>query len=319
MSLLLALLGSAQAVLWMENGDRLSGQIKKISGSELVLETVYGGQLRLPRANVTRWQDESGRLLGPETLVAATPPAKSKDAWEYKVSADASVKLKRGENSRNDIDLDLDTQLTAGQWRWGLVGDYEYDTSEGQTLTHKYQLIPKLDYFFHPNWFWRGSVDLRYDMLGETYLEVDYASGPGYRFWKRKESWLEMNLQAGWSAVRWRDDSGSLSLIFPGQRQVAYPLVIWGWDYQQPLGDSRFTLFSQGKYAKFVKQQSDWLVLNQQAEAEFGVRYALSKHLRLSWRSEVDWNDMWLEAGGQKIRPEDDLEWRHYLSLGFNY
>ena len=116
MSLLLALLGSAQAVIWMENGDRLSGQIKKISGGELVLETVYGGQLRLPQANVTRWQDESGQLRGPEALVVAvTPPQKPKDAWEYKASADASVKLKRGENKRNDITLKLDTQLTARQ------------------------------------------------------------------------------------------------------------------------------------------------------------------------------------------------------------
>ncbi|WP_409420173.1 DUF481 domain-containing protein [Pseudaeromonas sp. ZJS20] len=318
MSLLLGLLGAAQVVLWMDNGDRLSGQIKKISGSELVLETVYGGQLRLPRANVTRWQDEAGQFKAPEALVAATPPAKPQADWEYKLAADASAKLKRGESSRNDIDLKLDTQLTAGQWRWGLTGDYEYDTSEGETLTHKYQLVPKLDYFFHPNWYWRGSVDYRYDMLGSTYLEVDYATGPGYRFWKRKESWLEMNLQAGWSAVRWRGDNEALSFLFPGQ-QVAYPLLSWGWDYQQPLGDSRFTLFSQGKYTKFLQQQSDWVVLNQQVEGEFGLRYALSKHLRLSWRSEVDWNDMWLKVDGQKIRDDDDLEWRHYLSLGFNY
>ena len=70
---------------------------------------------------------------------------------------------------------------------------------------------------------------------------------------------------------------------------------------------------------KFLQQQSDWVVLNQQVEGEFGLRYALSKHLRLSWRSEVDWNDMWLKVDGQKIRDDDDLEWRHYLSLGFNY
>ncbi|MCD8546922.1 MAG: DUF481 domain-containing protein [Aeromonadaceae bacterium] len=318
MSLLLALLGSAQVVLWMENGDRYSGQIKKISGSELVLESTYGGQLRLPRANITRWQDEVGQLKAPAELVAALPAVKPKADWEYKVAADASAKLKRGESSRNDILFKLDSQLTAEQWRWGLTGEYEYDTSEGETLTHKYQLLPKLDYFFHPNWYWRGSVDLRYDMLGDTYMETDYASGPGYRFWKRKESWLEMNLQAGWSAVRWRDEDTNLALLFPGNH-VVYPLAKLGWDYQQPLGDSRFTLFSQGNYVKFLAQRSDWLVLNQQAEGEFGVRYALSKHLRLAWRSEVEWSDMWLEYAGQKLRPADDLEWRHYLSLGFNY
>ena len=45
----------------------------------------------------------------------------------------------------------------------------------------------------------------------------------------------------------------------------------------------------------------------------------LNDNLNLSWRSELEWDDLWLEWGGKSYTPSNSKEWRHLMSLGASF
>lgn len=155
-------------------------------------------------------------------------------------------------------------------------------------------------------------------MLAISYLSVDYGTGPGYRFWNDKRRRLEAVLQAGLSQSYWQEGNNGLSVIF-NAHHASYPFASMGWEYRQPFWEGSTELFSDGSYTRYLDQVSPYVTLNQSVEAALGLRYYLNDFLSLSWRSEIEWDDVWLQWAGQKLVPDDNKEWRHLLSLGARF
>lgn len=306
-------------VLWMKNGDRLSGKIEAVADDTIKIRVAYAPTLTIQRDQVARWRIDGmdnrklQRLPAPDTTAA-----KEESFWHHTASGDLSAKLKRNGSRRDDINLVADGELANHNWRYTLHGDYNYETSDGETQSHDYKLNPKVDYFLNQQWFWRTAMDYNYDLLSSNYLSIEYGSGPGYRFWNDRQRRLEWILQAGLSKSYWEVGSSNLDLLFDNGR-ANYPFVSLGWDYKQPLFDKSVEAFSTGTYFRYLHQPSAYVNYAQSAELNLGMRYYLTNHLRISWRSELDWEDLQIDYAGQALRPKNDLEWRHYLSLGATY
>lgn len=317
--LLLSGASSHADVLWMKNGDRLSGKIEAIDAQRVQITLPYGAPLRVDRAQVVRWRIDS---MEQRKLASSQPaPAEEKAAsqyWHLSASTDLSAKLKRNSSNRDDINLVANSELTNRHWRFSLLGNYNYETSDGQTKSHDYELNPKADFFLSQQWFWRSALDYNYDLLSANYLSVEYSTGAGYRFWNDRRRRLEWVLQSGIDEAYWQVGSSSLDLLFENGH-VRYPFLSMGWDYRQPLLDNSIEAFSTGSYFRYLHQPSDYVQYTQSAELSLGLRYYLTNHLRLSWRSELKWEDLQVELAGSTVRPTDDIDWRHYLSLGASY
>ena len=321
---LLVLLVTSQAradILWMHNGDRLTGTIEEIGDDEVTIKLPYSQTLTVRRDAIKRWRLDKPEQPKPLTKTGI-PLLDSPDevnAWLWNGTADLNVKLKESTKKTNNINLKASTEVANLNWRYTLDGEYIYETSNSVTDSHEYRLSPKLDFFFDANWFLRSSVEAEYDMLDTNYLNLSYATGPGYRFWNDKRRRLELIAQLGLQRAYFTPDEWEYSDLFD-ERIINYPVVNLGWDYRQPLSlwQQRFELFSKGSYEKFIDQPSPYLTRNQTVNGNLGLRYYFNDHLRLSWSSELSWDDSWLDYGGGR-ESLGDKEWRHTVTLGASF
>lgn len=314
--LLLLLTHTALAdVIWLKNGDRLTGEVHADEKS-LTLTFAFGGSVTVPRSEVARWRAQlaPAPTLSKKGVTLASDTAEH--GWHLTGSGDLNMKLKQNTSQTNSLGAKGKLGLENPDWRNTLSASYDYDTTNGQTTEHKYHIEPSIDYFLSDRWFWRNRIDYQYDMLALGYLEVDINSGAGYRVWKEKQRQLEFLLLGGARQAYWRPDP-RIQMLF-GSNQATYPIISAGWDYRQRIMDSRLEIYSEGQYIDYLDQPSPYLVFDKTVDTEVGLRYYLSDHLRLSWSSQLEWDDAYLMWQGQKY-PIDSKEWRHTLSLGASF
>ena len=152
-------------------------------------------------------------------------------------------------------------------------------------------------------------------------MDVGYVTGPGYRFWNDKRRRLELIGQAGLERSYFRpDDINTLFIIgLFNDRIINYPLLGLGWDYRQPvaLWSEQLELFSKGGYKRYLDQPSPYFTREQAVQGSLGMRYYFNDHLRLSWSSELDWEDNRINIPGLELN--NGREWRHLLTLGASF
>ncbi|MGY4040878.1 hypothetical protein ACW5WJ_03270, partial [Aeromonas hydrophila] len=91
-------------------------------------------------------------------------------------------------------------------------------------------------------------------------------------------------------------------------------------DYRQPIAlwSEQLELFSKGSYKRYLDQPSPYITREQAVQGSLGMRYYFNDHLRLSWSSELDWEDSRLDYQGVQT-PLSGKEWRHLISLGASF
>ncbi|MBR7631452.1 MULTISPECIES: DUF481 domain-containing protein [Aeromonas] len=326
---LLAILLSPMAladILWMDNGDRLTGTIEEITDEQVRIALPYSSPVTVKREAVKRWriekQDKPKPTVKTGITLRALTTQDDKRAWLWTGSSDLNVRLRHNEKQTNNVNLKAETEVANLDWRYSLNGEYIYETANNVTNKHEYQLKPMLDFFFDQHWFVRSSIDYDYQMLDANYLNLSYASGPGYRFWNDKKRRLELITQVGLERTYLRPaayDESIIADIFD-DRIINYPLLNLGWDYRQPviLWSESIEIFSKGGYKRYLAQPSPYVTREQSIQGSLGLRYYFNDHLRLSWSSELDWEDARLDD--QDIHQQlAGKEWRHLISLGASF
>jgi hypothetical protein len=329
---LLAILLSPVAladILWMDNGDRLTGTIEEITDEQVRIALPYSSPVTVKREAVKRWriekQDKPKPTVKTGITLRALTTQDDKRAWLWTGSSDLNVRLRHNEKQTNNVNLKAETEVANLDWRYSLNGEYIYETANNVTNKHEYQLKPMLDFFFDQHWFVRSSIDYDYQMLDANYLNLSYASGPGYRFWNDKKRRLELITQVGLERTYLRPaayDESIIADIFD-DRIINYPLLNLGWDYRQPviLWSESIEIFSKVGYKRYLAQPSPYVTKEQSIQGSLGLRYYFNDHLRLSWSSELDWEDT--RSDYQDIHPQlaglAGKEWRHLISLGASF
>ncbi|MCS3454551.1 hypothetical protein M2366_000590 [Aeromonas sp. BIGb0405] len=309
----------AADILWMHNGDRLSGKIEEMTDKMVRIKLPYGEPLTIARSAIMRWRLDKPYKPKPTAKggIDFNPLGIAENAWHMTGNGDVNIKLKSNTSQSNDVNLKGAFELANMDWRYTLEGEYNYETTDGKTDSHDYQLKPIVDIFFDQSWFWRSSVDYEYDMIETDYLSLDLGSGPGYRFWNDKKRRLELITQGGVRYAYWRDGNEVVEELF-GSPHASYPFASLGWDYRQPVWEERIELFSKGTYIKYLDQDSPLFTLNQSVNGSIGMRYYFNDNVRLSWSSELDWDDAWFNTPDGRITI-DGKEWRQYISLGASF
>lgn len=312
----------ATDILWMNNGDRLTGTIEEINAKSVRIALPYSQTITVSRDGIKRWRlakQDKPKATAKGGIRLFKDPQDERNAWLWTGNADLNIKLKDKDKRTNNANLKGKTELANPYWRYSLSGEYTYETQDNVTDSHDYKLNPALDYFFNQQWFARTSLNAEYDMLDNNYLNMDYGSGPGYRFWNEKHRRMELVTQGGLRKAYFREESG-IGVLFKGQRIIDYPFASISWDYRQPfsLWQEKLELFSQGQYLKYLAQPSPYLTLNQEITGSVGLRYYFNEHLRLSWSSELEWEDGEVHIFGFE-QTYKDTEYRHLLSLGASF
>ena len=315
-------LGVQADQLVMKNGDRLTGQIQSMDKEKLHFLSPYAGELTLNWSQVSKLVSDkpllldldvtdsadtkSGlslveisygatkRYLRKESVKEITPPERFSKELSWKGNLDFSLNLKRQETATNDIRLKTDNELTKGFWRDGIKGSLDHSRQEGEVSNYEYDVTNDLDYFWSSHWFWRGEGKFQHDFIDDLYQEWHYGSGPGYRFYEDKQGRFELGSLLGRRGYQYHS-----------QPNMVFGILGLSWDYRRNFDKSRLEFYTNGDYGYPFFNQVDYALT-----AEAGLRYSLSRSMRLTVSTELDALEGELDA---------HQDWKHFLGLGYSW
>ncbi|MGQ7815467.1 DUF481 domain-containing protein [Metapseudomonas furukawaii] len=303
--------------VWLNNGDRLTGEILLLDGGKLALKTRYAGQvlidwkdidtllsekpLMIKRAGQDSEHSQSLEAAGKgmvrlvngasETVPLASirqmvPPRPLLKDRIWEGNLDAKLDMERNADKKDEWKLKGDTRVEHGRWRHVLSGQLENETKNGDRTEDNWELEYDLDRFLTPHWFVRGSYDQARDDFEFFDRQRSYGLGPGYRFWDNELGRFDLIAQLS----RFELESAAGDLEFD-----AYSLE---WDFKRLIWGTRFELYSKAQLQMPRINEIDYVL-----DSEFGLRYRLNDWARLSLLYELD------QIRGQGTTVSD----RHYL------
>lgn len=237
-----AIVGTAQAdVVYLNNGDRVSGTVMSATGGVITLSTPSMGSLTIPLTEVATFTTDKpvelhlndgavlkepvvaggGGQIGtgevgkgegqeiPLTSIKSINPA-STDDIKWKGSVTAGAIAARGNTNTDAANAGLDALRRSAEDRLTLNGAYNYSREnthdQGARVTmENWLLAAKYDYFLTEKWYVYGNVKAERDHLANLDLRLTPGAGLGYQ-WLESEK-VNFNTEAGltWVYERYTD------------------------------------------------------------------------------------------------------------------
>ncbi|MBG0839279.1 DUF481 domain-containing protein [Ectopseudomonas toyotomiensis] len=303
--------------VWLDNGDRLSGEIILLDGGKLALKTKYAGQVlidwkdidtlssdkpllvrrsgfdnerseRLSAAGsgMVRVQGEREYTLPLAQIKRLVPPRPLLEDRLWEGNLDAKLDMKRNQNDVDEWKLKGNTRVEHGRWRHVLSGELERETKNDRKVEDNWELEYDLDRFVTEHWFWRVGVEQAEDEFETVDRQRIVGTGPGYRFWDDELG--RFDLIGQFNRVRLESDVADLAFNTTSL-ELDYKRLLWG---------TRLEFYANAQLQIPHIEEIDYVL-----DSEFGLRYRLNQWARLSLLYELDQ----LRAPGQMVSD------RHYL------
>ncbi|GLK88045.1 DUF481 domain-containing protein [Pseudomonas turukhanskensis] len=293
--LLFALSSSLPAdTLTLANGDRLTGTVVLLDGGKLVFDSALAGRVRADWSGVAALSSdkpllvrrqgldsvyykrlvaaEDGKvLLGDSGVVAPLAsitqlvrPNPLVGDLKWQGTLDAKFDTNTSSDSK-EWQLKGETRVEHNRWRHVVNAEVRHKEANDKLTDDNWKMGYKLDYFYSPHWFVRGSMLQDEDRLNDRQFERDIGLGPGYSFWNDELGRLEF--------------TGQLTRVKLASRdfRLEFNTVGLGWDYARKLWGTRLEATSKGQLQIPQIELIDYLF-----NSEFGLRYRLNDWANLS-------------------------------------
>ncbi|KOO57694.1 hypothetical protein WH43_13400 [Rheinheimera sp. KL1] len=305
------------AVVWMKNGDRLTGVITQQDKDIVFLNLPYSGQVQLPRAQIDRIEQQKLLAVSP-IVVAETQAVVIKNQAVRHSSVDLTAGKKRSSSSTDNLGFKTAFEQRDTNIRLTFDGKYDYETSNSLKKTHKYLLNPGADYFFQPQLFWRNKVDYSQDFIAADYKNIDLSSGLGYSFYDTAELRIEFIALAGLKRTHFKETAG-LELFLGDRQQLDFRHIQLEWDLRYLWPGSSFEVFSEGSYLKPVNQPVQYIEFRQDVNISSGLHYYLTERIRLSFSVDLDWSKIDVVLPRYEGLSADSRDLHQKLSIGAKF
>lgn len=305
------------AVVWMKNGDRLTGVITQQDKDIVFLNLPYSGQVQLPRAQIDRIEQQKLLAVAP-IVVAETQAVVIKNQAVRHSSVDLTAGKKRSSSSTDNLGFKTAFEQRDTNIRLTFDGKYDYETSNSLKKTHKYLLNPGADYFFQPQLFWRNKVDYSQDFIAADYKNIDLSSGLGYSFYDTAELRIEFIALAGLKRTHFKETAG-LELFLGDRQQLDFRHIQLEWDLRYLWPGSSFEVFSEGSYLKPVNQPVQYIEFRQDINISSGLHYYLTERIRLSFSVDLDWSKIDVVLPRYEGFSADSRDLHQKLSIGAKF
>lgn len=293
--------------VWLNNGDRLSGEIILLDGGKLVLKTKYAGRVVIDWEDISTLSSDrpllvkrsgfegqhSQRLQAAEpglvqvlngqsqtvTLADITqlvPPRPLVEDFVWEGNLDAKLELERNEDDTDEYRLKGDSRISHGAWRHVVSGELESETKNSQEVEKNWQFEYDLDRFITEQWFVRSSVEEQRDEFESIDRKSTYGIGPGYRFWDDELGRFELIGQ--YQRFKLHADESAEN---PGD--TSFDAGSLEWDYKRLLAGTRVELYSTGQVALPMIDDVDYVF-----DGEAGLRYRVNEWARISLLYELN-------------------------------
>lgn len=296
---------TAQAgTVWMDNGDRITGTILSLDNGILLVNTPYGGDLRLQFKHVKTLQSDKdlvirdksvehdyyAKLLRADTgkvvvdgverspdgendvrtdlalssLDSMTAPKPLWGGTAVKGKLDVSLNQKTASVNSQDYAADFSLDARRGLWRNVLSAAYHRSKDGDDIGADNYGGDYTLDRFMTEKAFWQGRLRYKRDFVEEVSRQTAYGTGPGYQFWDDALGAFSLSALVGRMEYAY-DDGGHESFYATGLR----------WNYARYLSGRQFEVYTTGEVYRALGAAGFGV------NGEVGLRYNVNSTLSL--------------------------------------
>jgi len=290
--------------VWLNNGDRISGEIIELSNNTLKIKTLYAATLSLDvsaihsfhtntkqqwqinlkkRAAVIQQSERPGyvNVAGKNVAIhdlALTPPQAH---WKKTGLLETTLDVDNDKNRKEKLHLNAELTMESNQWRHELKGEVKRDQENHKVMEDTEEFNYTLDYLFSEHWLWRTDSTYREEdaTVHNHYLYL--GAGPGYRLWGEDEDKLDIIL--------------AYNHIWLHSGPLKMELDAWGTklDYTQFWFDKKLETFADIQISHFYLSNLDYI-----ANTSAGLRFYLTHYIHLSFK--YDYNETKYSFGSVK-------------------
>lgn len=314
--------------LWLNNGDRITGQIELLEGGKLIMKASLAGRIIVDVRDIKTFEtdnplliksegqaeralsvmaaDQSGSIMvingAPEpvalqisTIEQMLEPRPIIEDWVWEGNATAALDIKDTDTEQRDLDMAFNTRARHGDWRHVMGGEFERDYRDGVKSRHLWQADYDLNWFFDDQWFWQTSTSYQRDHVSEVQRRRQLGMGPGYEWWNNALSRFETSARIDHVRLENRD----------GTEDIFNALGV-EWDLRR---------FIYGKRFEFLHNAETLIPddpsINFVVDTEIGVRYLVNSWASLSLLAEWDYLD------GNRDQSINDKRYRFGLGVSW--
>lgn len=281
--------------VWLNNGDRISGNIVELSNTSLKINTHYAATLSLAIDAIEsfttdtkrHWQinlashsaeahqsDQRGHVnIDGENipiLDLKLIPAQSK--WKKTGLLETTLDVDNDKNRKEKLHINSELSFESKYWRHELKGEIKYDKENNKVTEDTEEFNYTLDYLFNEHWLWRTDSTYREEGTTVTQYYSYLGTGPGYRLWGEDEDRLDIIVSYNHLWLR----SATLNV----------DLDAWGTklDYTQFWFDKKLETFADIQISHLYLADVDYIV-----NTSAGLRFYFPHHIHLSLK--YDYNE----------------------------
>ena len=213
--------------IWLKNGDRITGTVKKMEDKVLIFKTPYAGEMSIQWDEITAvttdapietvLDDDTSflgsmvpapegqielQLLG-ETVerlavdlseVKAINPTPPERELKIKARLNIGVKIETGNTDKEEYDVNGELSLRSERNRFFFYGEYELDKTDGDKTAENSKGFGKYDRFITQKFYIYGSTFFETDVNKDLDLRLVPSVGPGYQFYETELTnlWVEL-------------------------------------------------------------------------------------------------------------------------------
>ncbi len=307
-ALLLFANGLRADVLYLTNGDRLSGEIDSITGGKVLLKTDFAGSIAVKVGTIAHMESEKtfeirtadgGRMRG---QFAATSDAQQfrvedgsltdldlgsvKSAAENKLGFtdlgsdwetrfDAGITASSGNTDTTAQNYQLESVLTRSHADHRLL--LTFDTQEDEGVKTKEKLLAGYRYrhFFGDRWYGLGNIGYQQDKFKGVDSRWTLGLGGGYQFWDNSHGALSTDLGVNYVIEE-----------LDGVKDEN-PAVRWGVEWNRFILAKKAELF-YNQSVLFIFASPENTVYNGSGGIRFSLTEMLTANLRIDLAHETD-------------------------------
>ena len=303
LSIVIALLmpGTAFAdVLFMKNGDRITGDIKRVWDDELYIESDYADEFPVALDAIARIESDknfeielrdhseiTGRLAtGPNGDMLLVTDAESRpftpmaieelneidDEFDWSARSDFSVNATRGNTNINDFLWQAAASVEVGDHRHRVDLRLDQKEQDGTRVKNQNTVGYVYSWFFADRWFLATGVSYERDPVRELNYRYTPGAGVGIQFFDDAHRLFEVSL----STIGVRE---KLADVIEDSTAVR-----WDLRYERDLLGGDLAFFHKHRLWSYVNGRS-----NTVADTSTGIRWDVWEDVYLNTQFDWDW------------------------------
>ena len=331
-SLLLLAPGTSADVVYLKNGDRISGTLVRKSLDRLVIRTPYAGEVTIAWNEVDSFTTEkavrlyfeesglttalvqkddagqqvmieegaeTGTPLELESLAYINPPKHvTGEGFTWSGNLNLGLTHERGNTDKDDYHLDGEIRVLGKGERYRLFGEFDRERSDNRTIKTQWKAIGDYNRDLVDKWYLFTNLFTEGDTKKDLEIRATASVGPGYRVFDSEELNLSLEAGPGITIERWDNET---------EEDDEYWSARWGVNYDHYVYRRFVQLFHKQNGVWNLETTSDYVLTTRS-----GVNFDLTKNLR----STVGFN---YEYDNGAPRDRDKSDKKLFTTIGYKW